>query len=210
MPVIPTIINDLYKYYPRGISLYEEGYNRTPEHQRLLQKLEAARLDRRWQQFMQELNELHGYSVQDTNIFAFPIPCFKANVYFTKADKDYEVVFYVSILLPFYAFRLKELLRSAYRDKSVMNMPRSEAPAFLAQLRAEQEAFNASHPPIFNQAPDEVAPEINKLVAIQNHTFVYPPLPVDLVKEPLLDIATNEKDLGEATIFDAVFTSSRF
>src|ERR1700722_869441 len=99
----------IYQYYPANIDRFSPEFDAAPEHKALLNKLRLSEHDTRWNEFVTLLKENRDYDTLNRTIFGFPIPCFKANIYLKANGEKYEIVFYISIILEYFAFRTEHI-----------------------------------------------------------------------------------------------------
>lgn len=69
IPNLELLKEIAYKYYPKGLEEYEDGYDNTDENIRLNQKNNFGRKMRpEWEKFMARLNDL-GFETEDMSFF---------------------------------------------------------------------------------------------------------------------------------------------
>lgn len=198
-----NIYETIYKYYPVNIDRYSTEYDVSMEHKSLLERLEIAGRDLRWRKFLKLVQRNNNYDVLDRSIFAFPIPCFKANIYLQSEGQRYELVFYVSIISEYYAFRIDRLF-----NESELNFDlNTESGKRLAEAIKERYlSHKAKYKPTINEIPKELDELLVPLFQYQEETFGYKLFPRALLNRIVPKVETNTKIAGTASIFDCIFT----
>ncbi|HEY4291338.1 MAG TPA: hypothetical protein VGN00_29755 [Puia sp.] len=190
-------------YYPVNIDRYSQEFDVSKEHKTLLDKLKKASGDRRWEEFIALARSNKYYDIMDCSTFGFPIPCFKANIYLTTGNDRYEIVFYVSIILDYYAFRTELLFNEPQVD---INLSAENRKQILEAVKEQYLKHKSVFKPMLNEFPDQISHLMLPLFQYQEAAFGYKLLPVSLANKIVPGVATNSKTAGTASVFDCVFT----
>lgn len=190
-------------YYPANVDRYSEEFDVSKEHKALLDKLKEASDDRRWEEFIDLVRSNKDYDIVDCSTFGFPIPCFKANIYLTKGNDRYQIAFYVSIILDYYAFKTELLFNEPQLD---IDLSAENRKRILEAAKEQYLKHKSVFKPMLNKFPDQISHLMLPLFQYQEAAFGYELLPVSLANEIVPEVATNSKPAGTASVFDCVFT----
>ena len=190
-------------YYPVNVDRYSQEFDASKEHKALLYKLKKSSEDRRWDEFIELVRSNKDYDIIDCSTFGFPIPCFKANIYLTKGNDRYEIVFYVSIILDYYAFRTELLFNEPQLDIDLNAESRKQ---ILETAKEQYLKHKSVFKSMLNEFPDQIIHLMLPLFQYQEAAFGYKLFPVSLVNKIVPGVATNSKPAATASIFDCIFT----
>jgi len=197
------ILDTIYKYYPKNIDRYNSEYDTSEEHISLISKLKSAAGDSRWKDFLNQIQTIPNLDISDCSTFAFPIPCFMANIYTINGIEKHEIVFYISIITGYYALKHTRLYNDPYWDDNWDDKSRKIA---FEQFSTEYERNKDKYKPSLNTYPENIARLIETVIECQEKSFDYKLLSQDLANKFVPDVATNGKLLGTASVFDCIFT----
>lgn len=174
------IISTIYKFYPRNVSGFSEEYYSTQEYHNLSSKI--AGKDQRWDNFFADMKQKFGDEyVRDRSDEE---PCGRCVIYAFHENFVFEFVIHISSLIDYYSF---------YVRKAVIN---NANPGMQEVGRLVNNTF------------PEVESECNFILNSIKLHYNYQLMAEDFGKMLVPDISTNNKDLGETTIFDAVFADT--
>jgi len=197
------ILDTIYKYYPKNVDRYNPEYDTSGEHIALMYKLKTAAGDLRWNDFLSQLQTIQNLDIFDCSTFAFPIPCFKVNIYINNEIGKHEIVFFISIIADYYALTYTRLYNDPYWDD---NWDENSKQIAFEQFSAGYARHKEEYKPSLNSYPESVAKLIETVITFQEKSFNYKLLPQNLANKFVPDVATNGKLLGAASIFDCIFT----
>ena len=175
------IINSIYKYYPIALSAFEEPYYNTDEHKRLIEI--KALGNKAWDRFFSVMTTTFDSEYVNDRTENCPSNQCVINIY--KGDLLFEVVVLISKLVPQYTY---------YVSRNYVNRQ---------EIRTEETGKKT------NEAFPEIEAEISFIISTLQKHFQYTLIQESDYNIVILDISTNNKSLGKATIFDAIFTDSK-
>lgn len=173
---LTEIINQVYKFYPKNVTAFEEPYYSTDEYKYQLLTTSNRRSEK-WMTFLFEIRDLfYAHDRSDHE------PSNRIVINILKDTHGFEMVIHISLLVNYYSFYAKK-----YRwDKA------SGRSTFLEKIN--------------NDVFPEIEPEWKIILdKLKTHYPDYQIMPEEYSKVSLLDISTVNQDLGEVTIHHAVF-----
>lgn len=174
------IIAAIEKYYPKNISSFDATYDSTDQCVALSEL--KRRFDVRWNTFIDRmiLNFGNEYVMDRSD----NEPGNRCVIYLYRSDLLFEVVVHIARILPYFFYSAKKLLVNIAQIKTT-------------EVRSVD---NSAFPEI----RDEVEIIVKEITTIYNYEI----MPVQFANKLLPDISTKNKNLGEATIFHAVFSDT--
>lgn len=191
------VIELISKYYPAGISNFDEAYDHSVQHKRLIESLEKEYNNTEWIQWVNKLRSNPEWVVLNLSTYSFASPCHRVNVSYFSDQGRFEIKLYISIISPFFLIKVNELKLTSHgnRLKATGN--------HIIDLDSPALAYFVSNTTDVNPA---VLPQLNKLVILLKQLpslkIFLPPL---LIDEIVPARCTNSKKIGAATIFDFLF-----
>lgn len=173
-------LDKIYNYYPYGLSSSDPLYYNTPENKRLTEKLES--FDNKWIAFFNEL--LKNFSAEYVRDRSDEEPSHRCVIFIHMGDFLFELVLYVSRLCELYTFYCKKhqvdssKLRTTEIEKRV------------------------------NKCFKEIKAECDFMFMQLDKYFDYDLADENWYHTLIPTIATRNKDLGQATIFNAFFSDT--
>jgi hypothetical protein len=224
----------VYRYYPRGLSVDDLRYRESEEWRRIVaERRRAGATCESWRQLLRRLGEqFPEYSVQNR---AIHLPVGEADASYsayvhmpvtTPGEHSHSLGFLISFLVPYYivySTRIVDAPEAKEENKTENDGEvtwyvgdtcyvgrRSDAPA---HLRDELEGKKIQKPKetarrierSLDPTPEEqpcaswIAREIESM-------FGYERMPSEVGKVIVPDVATNLRSLGEATLYDCLFS----
>lgn len=227
----------VYCYYPRGLLTNDPRYEEAEEHRRLVAARRQAGADNEpWRAMLKRLgDQFPENSVQNRSLH---LPgggwdaCYSACLYLPTAPGEHHhtVGFMVSFLAPYYVIyssrtvddlekieEMKARRAKPARYASVNIIPNTLVilPAWMAKILPACMVESEPSPPMeayrnvinFDLSPDE-RPYAAWIAQDIEATWGYEPMPPDVGKVIVPDVATNLRLLGEATLYDCLFTDN--
>jgi hypothetical protein len=187
--VLAHSICQLYRYYPRGVSNGDPRRTSTEESQRLSAvRRQAGADDTRWQALLEGLERTFPEASVQNDSFHLPTgkhdACYSGRIFLqpAKGEHFHSVGFMVSLLLPCYV---------VYSSRVVDAGPGG---ARRNDLR-------------FELSSDEL-PYASWIAKAIEEAWHFEPMPPEMMSVLVPDVATNMRDLGEATLRDLLFSDS--
>jgi hypothetical protein len=174
------ILTVIHHYYPKGISSFSEDYYASKEFGHLIELLSKKRAE--WTNVLQQLSALlhHEYVHDRTD----NEPSNRCVLYIRKAEFLFETVMHVSMIVPAMAFTVKKMLVD------------------------DQNISTKEIAVITNEFFSEIQKEGKLILQIIRNHFNYSIMPPAKFGIIIPDISTKNKELGSATIFDAIFADT--
>ncbi|HSC54813.1 MAG TPA: hypothetical protein VLC98_14370 [Phnomibacter sp.] len=174
------LLTIIHRYYPQGISSFNEDYYASKEYRRLVELLSHKREG--WTSVLQQLSAaFHHEYVRDRTDNE---PSNRCVLYIRKGEFLFETVMHVSMLVPALAFSVKKILVN------------------------DQEISSKEIAVLTNEFFAEIHKEGGLLLKIIQSIFSYDMMPPSEFAIIIPDISTKNKELGSATVFDAIFADT--
>jgi hypothetical protein len=200
------IIEEIKKFYPEKLSYASLEYQNTKEYNRLIQCIENAKSDERWLQFKNVLRKSkYASDFLDHTFYSVVKVSFEANDGFKNEEGSYSFFFFISMLLPFYIFKCK-LVQKPPIDFT--QFPKEQWPTLLDQYKTVRDEYDALHPFRYNFIPPGLEDVVQEYIEAQKASFDYSLFPTDLAEKIVPCISVDNKDVGQATFFDCLFTGN--
>ena len=146
------IIESISRYYPQNISPYEEKYEQSKQHKKLLQLLENRSKEKQWKIWVDELKHVFcDVAVIDLSSYSFSSPCRKLDIGHRALGKNYVISIYISLITPLYIITLKDL------DTPSIGKQNSGSPRHIIHLKEEPLLYFVSN-------SDNIATQTNTTV----------------------------------------------
>lgn len=225
---IEEFIDVVYRYYPRGVPWEDPSHTQTEEHRRLVDARRRAGADSdRWLGMLQRLRDQFPDRVGDSSVYLLLgtyDACYSGSLYLPEATGEYshKIAFRVSILVPCYiAYRLRVFddfgeidktkgLRATprrlvhfYVHDTMYILPASMVKPELVEPRPEMPARRKDIS--FDLSPDE-QPYAEWITRDIEATWGYERMPPKIGKVIVPGVATDSRALGEATLYDCLFS----
>ena len=188
-PAIQELLDTVYRYYARGVSNDDPHRKATEESQRLSEvRRHAGADDARWQALLEHIERMFPEASVQNDSFHLPTgkhdACYSGRIFLRPADGEHfhAVGFMVSLLLPYYV-----VYSSRVVDAEPGGPRRND-------LR-------------FELSPDEV-PYASQIARAIEEAWHFEPMPHEMMSVVVPDVATNMRDIGEATLRDLLFSDS--
>ena len=177
------LLEIVYHFYPRGITVDDPRWRDAPEHRRLEEVARAAgRTKKKWSSMISRLctrfPECNMYSNPD-HLLAGRAACYSGTLFFPRTPERYDdrIAFMVSFLAPFYA---------------------------LCSLRTFPTAAN--RPPVTCLVPNEAERLCWEAIADEiEATYDVRSMPADVGHIIVPDVQPGNRRMGEAMIYDCFF-----
>lgn len=224
---VPELLDVIYRHYPRGIPVDDPRYAQSAEHARIVAVRKRAAGDERWYALLGRVSERYPGQVMNQSLH-LPTGQLDACYAFTVAQPGDEraLWFGASFLSPCHLTCCSALIEDVEQTAALREAPVEEidalvhgvhflAPASVLGLellrRVEEERRHA--PPIMRReilfSPSlEEAPHVEAISRDIATTFGTTLLPPVVGTTLVPDVATNLRPLGEATLYDCLFTDS--
>ncbi|MDJ1496811.1 hypothetical protein QNI19_28005 [Cytophagaceae bacterium DM2B3-1] len=158
-----------------------------------------------WEDFLKSLQESFPQSfVQDYSFTGGFCSCFKAIIPFWDiTGKDYKLVLHSSCLMPYHAYYINEKEHRQQHEQA--------EPPYMTEAMLEELYRNPPPPPPFkrywNEAPPAIAPIVDQILEAYIKLFARTQLfSTELLHYRVLQVATQRREMHEATMFDLLFT----
>ncbi len=222
----------VYRFYPRGVSKTDPLYEGTEEYLRLAAARRQAGADKvRWHALLKRIGDQFSGPMLDGSCH---LPTgrhdagYSGHLFLPNAggEHSHSIGFVVSFLVPRYIVYATsvtddpdatEARRERHRHTVVLGidgvcwaLPRSVvAPEVLAQVDRE---LDESEPARRREVRFALSPEERSCAATIAQeieaTWGYKPMPPETGKVIVLDVATNHREIGEATLHDCLFSDN--
>lgn len=230
---INEFIGIVYSYYPRGLLSNDPQYNETEEYRRLVAvRRQAGANNEPWRAMLQRLsNKFPDNSVQNRSLH---LPtgswdaCYSACLYLAPAPGEYHhtVGFLVSFLVPYYVIyssrtvnnheKMDEMKANPAAPNQYASVSLADFPdtMFILPACIVKPEFIEPDPPIqayrnnisFSLSSDE-QPYGEWIARDIEATWTgYERMPPEVGNVIIPDVSTNGKLLGEATLFNCLFS----
>lgn len=175
-----ALLQLIYKFYPRNISSFNAEYNETSEIKKLSKAMAVPRKD--WQNFIFKMEKAFGSDyIRDRSDEE---PSNRCVIFIQKDNLLFEFVLHISLLVKLYAYYVKKHLvfKEAIYTKEI-------------DMR-ENDVF------------EEIEEEGRFIIQSLKMHFAYSILSKNDYNLIVPDISTKNKDLGQATIYNAIFSDT--
>ncbi|XXT21530.1 hypothetical protein WME94_08195 [Sorangium sp. So ce429] len=218
------LLGVVYKYYPRGIDLVDDvdiqRYKESEEYSRIVAARRCAAADERWPALLSRIEERFPSSVVVNDSFHLPAGSLDASYSFSVslpgATDSQTLWFHVSFLVPYYLVYSWHRVRFARRPEKFrlvlggINFFVSRSPLdpeLISDLGDErmnsvtvEEAYAG-----FDLLADEL-PHAEWIAREIEMSFGCERMPPEIGTILVPDVAVNLRTLGEATLYDCLFT----
>ena len=201
---------------------------------RLKNKLNEAKIDKRWLQFKECLaQKIEWYSIIDLTTFSYSMPCYKI-IGLLNIDSQYIIEIFFSIISNYFAFKVKErpltIIEISTIKSEILNYPEIKSKIedlfskqnFYMDLKEKEiklkgllesipefyKTFKDRTETIYslNEYPVNIKEWITKVFDCQRKISKYKLLDSKFSDNIVPGVRTNLKVEGTATLFDCVFT----
>jgi hypothetical protein len=226
---VRDLLAAVHLHYPRGIERADPRYEQTDEHARLVAARRQAAGDGRWRELLRRISALYPRRVANQSLH---LPtgkldaCYSFTLSLPSAIKHRALWFRVSFLLPRHVVYCSELVEDVEQTAAIRGAAVDDVDVVVHGLRflvskaalgpellRRVEEERRIEPPVmrdeilFSFSPDEVS-HAEAITREIEATFGTELLPPDAGTIRVPDVATNLRRLGEATLYDCVFTDS--
>jgi hypothetical protein len=228
---IEELIEIIYRYYPRGVSEMDPNRTQTEEYRRLVEARRQAGADcRRWRDMVKRLGDQfpeRGISNLSIHLVTGGSDaCYSGSLSLPDDTDDcwHTVDFRVSFLVPYYivfSSRIVEDLEELERMKARLAAPKDTVSLFFGDTMFVLPAgmvkpeFRKPPPlPKFRPRRRDISYEFSadeqsfaeRIAQEIEAIWGYERMPPDVGSVIVPDVATNHRALGEATLFDCLFS----
>jgi hypothetical protein len=175
-----AIIAAIQKYYPTGISSFDSQYDATKEYLALSEL--KNNVDARWKSFIDRMILKFGAEyVRDRSDNE---PGNRCVIYIYQGDNLFEIVVHVSRIVRYYYYLIKKLTVD-------------QAKVTTTQIDA-----------VTNSMFSEIDTQVHAIIQTIEDIYNYSLMSQEAAETVLPNISTKNRNLGEATIFHAIFADA--
>jgi hypothetical protein len=233
-PTIDELLAVVYRHYPRGIATLDTRYGESDEYRHLAaMRRQAGRDAGPWRALLGRLGDRFPEASVENRSTHLPAGTldagYSAAIHVPKApgEHDHAVGFVVSFLVPFYVVYAARIVDDPERasrlrapsstvgfahEDTLCILPAAVVQPAVRAADAERRARLADRARkqvvTFDLLPEEL-PYAAALAREIEATFAgYAPLPRELGEVVVPDVATPSRQLGEATLYDCLFSDA--
>ena len=195
-------------FYPVHIRPGDEGYDSTPEKQRLVKTVAEHERNKKWHLLLDKMKALGDWiSLSDLTAYSYFSPCFKGSIALRQGEDRFHVRIYISMLTKHFAYKVNKMYpNESLESEAFLTMNKQEQMAFLTQLQEKIEKFERENRTYINSYPASISSCMAILLDCERNIFGYELFPETLMNKIVPDIAINMKNFGDITLFDCFFT----